>query len=224
MPSAHHENHAHFKRQSKRDHEAQIKHHTHFAAGGHVKEDDETEDRKLVKKMVSHAKIKLKDGGCVEGAAGKRRLDHYASGGRTKGKSGHKTVVNVVMPQGGDKSPMAPPMAMPPPRPPMAPPPAMPPPGAGMAPPGGGMPPPRPPMPGMGAPPPGGMPMRARGGGVPHLTGGGGGAIARLEKMKAYGNQPITQESTGAVEKGQGEGRIATGDLEDKKMKKGGKC
>lgn len=219
--SASSENIPAFRRQGKRDHTSQLKHHTHFASGGHVKaeNDDETEDRKLVKSMVGKAKIKLKEGGCVEGSTGKRRLDQYASGGKVKGKGGHKTVVNIVMPQAGDKPPMSPsPIAMPP-HPPMAPPPMMPPPGAGMGPPPGAMP-PRPPM----MPPPG-MPPRASGGRVGRASGGkipnpisdgSAGGLGRLEKIVSYGKE--SDKGEGPVSPEQGEGPAGTTALEGKKV------
>lgn len=213
------EHHAAFRRQAKRDHEEQVKHHSHFAAGGHVKHEDEAEDKKLVKEMVGHAKIKLKDGGEIEGKSAKRRLDR-AAGGRTGKKGASKTVVNIVMPQGGDKSPMMPPGGpMMAPHPPMPPPPMMPPPGAGGPP---GMPPGMPPRPPMGGPmPPPGMPMRKRGGKVPEMDAGSGGGLGRLEKMKDYGDQPVTQEGKPAVDKGEGEDKNMTSDLEDKKLPRG---
>lgn len=120
-------------------------------------------------------KTKLRDGGKVEGRA---------RGGRTDrpGKSG-KTVVNIVMPQGGGDKPVPVPVPV---RPPMGAAPGGPPPGA--------MPPrPMPPGPppggvsGMGAmPPPGAgappmMPPRAKGG---RMTAGAASGEGRLEKAE----------------------------------------
>jgi hypothetical protein len=120
---------------------------------------------------------------------------HRASGGRAKGK----TVVNVIVAGGRGAQPQGSgPMAMAPPPAPMGPPP---PPPRPMMPPGG-MPVGGAPMGPMGAPP-GGMPMRAHGGKVDGFknfgrggvkggqtvkeTGGGAGALARLQKAKREG-------------------------------------
>lgn len=154
------ENHSHFRRQAKRDHADQLRH--HMAGGGDV-----AQDKALIKKAIDEhdeqlhggkkTRLALKTGGKVEGEKRSERLDR-ARGGRTKSKGGHKTVVNVVMPQGGHD---APPPMMPPPGA-MAPhPPMMPPPGAGGPSPGG--------------PPPGGPPMGppvGAGAPMPHKDGG----------------------------------------------------
>jgi hypothetical protein len=175
-----------------------------FAKGGHVKHEDEAEDKALLKKEIGKAKIKLKKGGCAEGGKPRDRADKLARGGKTKGKGkdGHVTV-NVINAHGGQK----PPMMMKPPGLPM------PPPGAG---PGGPPPPGMMPPPGAGGPPPpgmhrGGRAKKAKGGridderdekpGMPagHFARGGktkfpvpmedgaGGGLGRLAKAKEYG-------------------------------------
>jgi hypothetical protein len=126
-----------------------------YKSGGAVRH-SEAEDKKPGKKK---AKADLH----ADGEKSKHRADrpHRAKGGKVKGKSNAKTVVNVITgghPAGGAVPPMPvppppgiggaampPPMAAKPPMPPMGPPP-----GAGGLPPGG--------------PPP--MPMRAKGGAV----------------------------------------------------------
>ena len=141
-------------------------------------------------------KLKLANGGCAMGGAPHARMDRKprAAGGRNKHKEPHvavnvinagKTPVPMPMPAGGMGTPPRPPM-MPSPQatPPMAPqrPPMMPPQGAPMA---GGM--PRPPMMNRGGR------LRRSGGGpvknktieIPHLEGGSGGGLGRLEKGEA---------------------------------------
>lgn len=122
-----------------------------YAKGGAVHKDAK-EDRALIKSMIGKALH-------AEGHKSKHRMDkpHRAKGGRVKGKSNAKTIVNVIT--GGHPSAGAVP-----PGPPMTPPPA-PPAGvapAGVAPPMAAKPPMMPP-PGAGGPP---MPMRAKGGRV----------------------------------------------------------
>jgi len=117
----------------------------HYARGGSV-HDDEAEDRALIRKEVKSAALKS------DGKAPKHRADkatRRARGGKVKHKSAKTNVNVIVAPSGGEKSPMAAPMAgvaAPPPvaAPPMPPKPPMaaPPPSAPMPPPGlGGMPP-----------------------------------------------------------------------------------
>lgn len=152
-------------------------------------------------------KLKLKDGGHVDGHHGKHRPDKVSrrrradgghvsheersKGGSAEGKKGGKgTHVNVIVASPGGAGGPAAGMA---PRPPMAPP---------MAPPGGPAPArmaPPPPAPG-GAPggPPGMPPRkhggrteasrteRAKGGGVHHAAQNG---LGRLDKIKSYGSQ-----------------------------------
>lgn len=136
-------------------------------------------------------KIKLATGGCASGGEPKSRLDRKprAHGGRNKGHKEPKVSVNVI--NAGGKQPM--PVPAMPQKPPMMPPPQATP-----------MP-PRPPMPPQGAAPmaPQGMPQkppgmmnaggrakRAAGGPVknkmdmPHLEGGSGGGLGRLEKAE----------------------------------------
>jgi hypothetical protein len=202
------ENHGTFRKQAERDHAAKLRHHT----DGDVKQ-----DKALIKEAFAehdkelhpgkHTRLKFKDGGHVEGEKKAKRLDR-ATGGRTKSKGGHKTTVNIVMPQGGHDQPSAPPPMLPPPHPPMAPPP--PPPGpAGM---GAGAPPPRPPMgPPVGAGAP--MPGRKTGGRVSDYDGGAGGGEARLEKIKKYGSKA----------EGDLEDKGFADDSENKKMARGGR-
>lgn len=141
-----------------------------YKRGGHVHE-DEAQDKKLIKKEMSKAKIKLKDGGAADGKMSKSCVGKYARGGAAAHKKG--TTVNVIVaskPQGG-AAPMMPPGAgAAPMRPPMAPPAG----GAPMPPQAGAMP-PHPPM--------------KRGGGI-KLSGGAGGAEGRMEKAKIYGPKP----------------------------------
>lgn len=144
-----------------------------YKDGGHVHE-DEKEDKKLIKKMVGKAKIKMKAGGDVEGKKAHARADkkpRYAAGGATKhkGKGEKGTKVNVIVAGGGGQPQM-------PPHPPMAPPP-----GAGMPPPGGM--PPRPPMGAPGGMPPGG-PMKR--GGAAYKNGGKVGAAEREHDRKHH--------------------------------------
>lgn len=167
---------AHFRKQAHKDHAEKLRHHT----DGDIKQ-----DQALIRKAFAEhdeqlhhngkTRLKFKEGGCVPGDRKKKRLDR-ANGG--KAKAGHKTVVNVVMPQHAGQAPgagAAPPMI--PPKPPM-----MPPPGAGPGGPGAG----GPPMPPPG--PPGGGMMRKRGGRVKKAWGGGLGMDpAQVEAMRGLG-------------------------------------
>jgi hypothetical protein len=168
--------------------------HHKFADGGAVAAKDVHAHESHMHK--GEPKTKLKDGGCVEGEKG-HSMAHRARGGKSGGKGGRHTKVNVIIaPQGGGGG-GARPMPMMPAHPPMAgqppgaaPPMGGPPPGAapGGAPP---MPPPGMTRPGMGMPgamPPPGM-MRKRGGSIPNIDAGAGSAEGRLEKMKAYGER-----------------------------------
>lgn len=169
------------------------RHRARHRSGGKV-HGDAAEDKKLIdkefKRLEAKEGVEKKDGGSVAGKAGHKNLG-FKRGGRVKhGKSGSKSVVNVVItPQGGAGA--HPPLPMPPPgmKPPMgAGGPPMPPPGAG---PGG------PPMPPPGAGPGimkrGGRVHLKRGGAVKpsavsgKMKGGAGGAKGRLEKETAYG-------------------------------------
>lgn len=224
-----HESHAAFRRQANRDHSAKV---GKFASGGQVS--DGAEDKKLVAKGIgqheSHdhqgskpTKLKLKEGGDVEGEPSAPRLDRKSSGGAAKGKKSGNHVNVIIAPPAKDSAPPMPPPMMPPPHPPMAGPPPGPPPGPPGAPPPGAMGPPKPPMgppPGMGGPPPG-MPMRASGGRVPHLTGGAGGGEGRMEKAAAYGGDKKGEGPNAPVNR---EGPRPTESLEDKKLKSGGSC
>lgn len=175
-----------------------------YARGGGVgmksKHPDEKQDKKLIKKELGKAKIKLATGGKVDGEKSKSRPDKMSRGGSKP--SGHTRVnINVGAGESEKKAAMQQGMMLGAklaaakmsgaggmPRPGMGAPVQgrpMPSPGAGAP---GGMPP--------GAPPP---PMQARGGrtyakggkvkGVPHLTGGAGagGGAGRLAKIKSYG-------------------------------------
>ena len=164
-----------------------------YASGGAM-HGDEAQDKALIKRMVSGARVKLKSGGRVPGSAPSVRPDRAAraDGGEVEGlarggkhgphgkaKIGSVNVV-VAQPPGG-RPPMGaggPPM--PPPRPPMAPPPgpamAGPPPGMGGPPPGAG---PGGPPPGMAMRPPGAK----RGGRVKREDGG---AIPGSAKERQY--------------------------------------
>lgn len=133
--------------------------------------------------------LKLKDGGKAMGKEPMHRLDRKprSAGGRNKSHKEPKVSVNVI--NAGGKQPMPvpmagsmaphPPMPMPAPQVPAGPPPGV---MASGAPPMSA----RPMM-----PPPGGMPQRPfKGGGpvrdkgndIPHLEGGSGGGLGRLEK------------------------------------------
>jgi len=115
-------------------------------------------------------RVAKKDGGCVDGAKAKPRLDRgkFANGGNVGKPKKGGTTVNVIVANGpkGQQPPM-----MPPPSP------------VPMPPPGGAMPPAGPPMP---AAPPPGMPMRKNGGRVGYTAGAGSGE-GREQKVKAYG-------------------------------------
>lgn len=66
--------------------------------GGHMKDHpDEAEDKKLIKKEVAKARIKLKSGGAAEGNEPKPRADRMSRGGKSKGHKGGHTTVNVVV-------------------------------------------------------------------------------------------------------------------------------
>ena len=164
---------------------------------------DEKQDKKMFKKEISKVRLKYADGGKVDGGKAKSNAGKMARGG-SKPHGHTKININVGAGQAEKEQAMhtgvqlgarlaAAKMAGGP-RPgagaPMQARPMVPPPGAGPA-----MPPPG----------PGGPPMAARGGrmhksggrvgpkkvaGVPHLTGGSGGALGRLEKMKDYGTKP----------------------------------
>lgn len=177
------------------------------ALGGHMKHPDEAEDKKLIKKEVSKARIKLRDGGHAEGSEPKHRADRLARGGKPKHKGGH-TTVNVVV-AGQHPKPVPVPVPKPVPVPVNAGPAgpgAPPPPGAG-------------PMPDPNAPPMGlkrgGRAKRSDGGSADlkmesqrdparnsppgqfakggrtkaavKMDSGSGGGLGRLEKAKAYG-------------------------------------
>lgn len=135
--------------------------------------------------------LKLKHGGAAKGKTPEARLDRKprAAGGRNKGHKEPKVSVNVINAGGKQPMPMPPapmgaaphaPMPMPPQAAPAGPPPM------------GGAPMPPHPMPPQGAMP-GGMPQRPfKGGGpvrskmeMPHLNGGAGGGLGRLEKAAA---------------------------------------
>lgn len=166
-----------------------------YNTGGHVSRSDKAQDRAMVEKAV-HAherhdhpgkpltKLKLKDGGRASGKRPHARADkpRRARGGKT-GKHGTKVIIVNGAGGGHDR-----PVPVPVPKP--VPVPAGGPPGAPM--------PPRGPMPPMAAGPGamagrppmakrGGATKRKTGGKVPKLTGGAGGATARMEKAKAYG-------------------------------------
>lgn len=182
-----------------------------YARGGGVsperskKHPDEAEDKKLIKHMVGKAKIKVKQGGKVDGHKTKMRADKYARGGSVP--KGHTKInINMGASQADKKEAMQKGVQL----------------GAqlaaskmaGGARPGAGAPmQARGPMPGAAPMPPGaagpgggGVPptMQKHGGrtfakggkvgpakvaGVPHLTGGSGGGLGRLEKIKDYGTK-----------------------------------
>jgi hypothetical protein len=166
-----------------------------YARGGGVspkRHSDEKEDKALVKKMMSKAKIKVKHGGKIDGKAAAHRADKYKRGGSVP--HGHTKInINVGSGQEEKKQALQAGMAL----------------GAKMA--GAGRPmagapmQARAPMPGPSAPmsAPGGAPSMAKKGGrmykrggpvrvagVPHLKGGAGGAKGRLSKMESYGTKP----------------------------------
>ena len=184
------------------------RHRARLRTGGKV-HSDAAEDKKLIDKEFTRLeKREEKTGKKAEGGAVKPRLDHFARGGKVKGK-GHgkgKTITNVIIaPQGGAHPPM--PMGGSPGAPPMLPP--RPPVGGGAPPPGlaaalaGGAPGGSPPMPPPGAGRPPGIKRGgrvagfARGGRAKSpaavsakMHGGGEGALGRIEKAKAYGAKP----------------------------------
>lgn len=178
-----------------------------YARGGGVspkRHEDAKEDRALIKKELSHAKIKVKHGGKIEGKKAHHRADKFARGGSAP--KGHGTRVNINM--GASQADKQDAMkkgvalgaqlaahkmagAMGGPRP-----------GAGAPMQARGPMPGAPvPGPGPGSMTPGGPPpMANRGGrfakggkikGVAHLTGGAGagGAAGRLAKIKSYGGK-----------------------------------
>jgi hypothetical protein len=134
-----------------------------FASGGSVSKDASIGKKALALHSAEHKELKAegkKDGG---------RLDKYARGGKTKGKKGGHTKINImVAPKlGNEAPPPVPPAAMgaaPPPMPPKMP----------LGPPAGG------PMGG----PMGGPPMK-RGGKVGMKAGADSGE-GRLQKARAY--------------------------------------
>lgn len=146
-----------------------------YKAGGHVKaHDDEAEDKALIKKEVSKAKIRLRDGGMASGDEPKHRSDRKGRGHhKGKGKGAHVTV-NVVNAH-PNAAPMPKPVPVPVPVPPGGP---------------GGMPPPGP-MAG----PPGGMPPDQ--GPPPGLKRGG-----RAKKMSSGGRDSIKGMPDGHFKKG----------------------
>lgn len=174
-----------------------------YARGGGVspmkKHSDEKEDKALIKKELSHAKIKVKHGGKIDGKKTAMRADKFKRGGSVP--KGHHTRVNINVGAGeaekqnamktgmalGAKMAAA---KMAGPRPDagaamQARGPAAPAPMGGMPPGGGGAP-----------------AMQKRGGrtyaaggkvkGVQHLTGGAGagGGEGRLAKIRSYGTKP----------------------------------
>ena len=182
-----------------------------YARGGGVgrmkKHEDEAEDKKLIKKELKSAKIVAKKhGGPVEGKHAAKRADKYARGGSAP--SGKHTHININLAASqADKeaaakkgmmvgAQMAAQRMQGAPRPmggaPMQARGPMPAPQAPGGAPGGGVPPTM-----QGGMKRGGK-AYAKGGkvgpvkvkGVPHLEGGSGGALGRLEKAKQYGTKP----------------------------------
>ena len=181
----------------RKHHQSHAEDYVKRARGGAAKHPDEAEDKKLIRSELKDVEIKPKRkrrGGMVTGKKPVMRLDKRARGGAMPGKHKHGKVNIVVNAGGGEQAKQdgikqgmqigarlgarqaAQQMthAAPPPRPPMAPP------GAGAMPPG----PPGQGMPGPRPMPNGPMPAGLKDGGkVPHLDGGAGGGLARLEKQ-----------------------------------------
>ena len=185
--------HASLKRAAERS-EAEKRH--RYATGGHVSAEhpDEAEDKALIKKELSHAKIKVKHGGKIDGKKPHSRADKFARGGSAPRGHHAGTKVNINLSNPAEKQQamqagmmLGKRMAMAGPRP-----------GAGAPMQARGPMPGAPiPGPGPGSMTPGGPPPMAnrggrfaKGGKIPHLTGGAGGALGRKEKIKQYGSKP----------------------------------
>lgn len=136
------------------------------------------EHEKHMHKGKKETSLKLATGGRAEGSAPESRLDRKsrAAGGRNRGKGkgkGNHVKINIL---NAGKQPVPVPMPATPAvgKPPMAPAPV----GAAPPPPMGAM--GRPPIPGVGLK--SGGAARMKGKDVPHLKGGSGGGLGRLEK------------------------------------------